>query len=76
VSTENLVPTDTGAVASFPPHVMFYAPYLTNADIGSDGNPGGPVFVAAEGTPHANCSRWSSRRHKSLSEGDRSAGER
>ena len=39
---------------------MFYAPYLTNADLGvdrnklgPDGNPSGPVFVAGEGTPHA-----------------------
>ena len=24
-----------------------------NADLGSDGNLGGPVFVAGEGTPHA-----------------------
>jgi hypothetical protein len=53
LSTENLVPDDTGLVAPFPPHVMFYAPYLTNADLGSDGNPGGPAFVAGEGTPHA-----------------------
>ena len=25
----------TGKVESFPPHVMFYAPYLTNADLGT-----------------------------------------
>ena len=31
---------------------MFHGPYLTNADLGSDGNPGGPIFVAGEGTPH------------------------
>jgi hypothetical protein len=37
----------------FPPHVMFYAPYLTNADLGADGNPAGPVFVAREGTRDA-----------------------
>jgi len=41
------------AAAPFPPHVMFYAPYLTNADLGSDGNPEGPAFVVEEGTPHA-----------------------
>jgi hypothetical protein len=28
----------TGQLQHFPPHVMFYAPNLTNADIGSDGN--------------------------------------
>jgi len=31
---------------------MFYAPYLTNADLGSVVNRG-PAFVAGEGTPHA-----------------------
>ena len=59
LSTENLVPNTKGIVAPFPPHVMFYGPYLTNADLGldgelgSDGNPVGPAFVAAEGTPYA-----------------------
>jgi len=55
LSTENVVTIDEdkGIVAPFPPHVMFYAPYLTNADLGSDGNPLGPAFVAAEGAPHA-----------------------
>jgi hypothetical protein len=53
LSMENLVPNDKGIVEPLPPHVMFYGPYLTNADLGSDGNPGGPVFVAGEGTPHA-----------------------
>ena len=55
LSTENTVTIDEekGIVAPFPPHVMFYAPYLTNADLGSDGNPGGPAFVAGEGGPHA-----------------------
>jgi hypothetical protein len=40
----------TGAVSSFPPHVMFYAPNLTNEDIGSNGTTGLP-FVAYQG-PH------------------------
>jgi hypothetical protein len=59
LSTENLVPNAKGMVVPYPPHVMFYAPYLTNAALGSsgelgpDGNPVGPAFVAAEGTPHA-----------------------
>lgn len=43
----------TGKVESFPPHVMFYAPNLTNADIGSDGNfePGLPsiAYQGAQG---------------------------
>jgi hypothetical protein len=53
LSTENLVPNEKGVVEPYPPHVMFYGPYLTNADIGSDGNQGGPAFVALEGSPHA-----------------------
>jgi hypothetical protein len=54
LSTENLVPDDNGVVAPFPPHVMFYAPYLTNADLGSEGQAGGgPAFVAGAGTPYA-----------------------
>jgi hypothetical protein len=55
LSKENVVTIDEakGIVAPFPPHVMFYGPYLTNADVGSDGNPAGPAFVAGEGSPHA-----------------------
>ena len=60
LSTENLVPNEKGIVVPFPPHVMFYAPYLTNAelgvdrtDLGPDGNPNAAAFVAGEGTPHA-----------------------
>jgi hypothetical protein len=54
LSTQNVVPDDDGVVAPFPPHVMVYAPYLTNADIGSDGQAGGgPAFVAGQGTPYA-----------------------
>ena len=60
LSTENLTPNAKGGIERFPPHVMFYGPYLTNADLGldgtlgPDGNPvGGPAFVAGEGSPHA-----------------------
>lgn len=54
LSAENYTPDDKGALVSFPPHVMFYAPYLTNADLGSDGqHGGGPAFVAGEGSPSA-----------------------
>ena len=60
LSTETLTPNEQGVIGPYPPHVMFYAPYLTNADLGvdrknldSDGNPSGPAFVAGEGTPHA-----------------------
>jgi hypothetical protein len=53
LSPENLTPLEKGKVGHFPPHLMFYAPYLTNADIGSDGNPSSPVSIVGEGTPHA-----------------------
>jgi len=55
LSSENIVVVDAekGIVAPFPPHVMFYGPYLANADLGSDGSPSGLAFVAGEGTPHA-----------------------
>ena len=53
LSTENLTPDGKGGIVHFPPHVMFYVPYLTNADLGSDGNQAGPAFVAGEGSPHA-----------------------
>lgn len=40
----------SGSIVSFPPHVMFYAPNLTNEDIGSkgDGSDGLP-FIAYQG---------------------------
>jgi len=59
LSKENLTPNAKGGVVPFPPHLMFYAPYVTNADLGlddslgPDGNPLGPAFVAGEGSPHA-----------------------
>lgn len=55
LSTENVVPdVKNGGVERFPPHVMFYAPYLTDADVGSDGEGGsGPAFMASAGGPHA-----------------------
>jgi hypothetical protein len=40
-------------VISYPPHVMIFAPYVKNADIGADfKNPWMP-WVLGEGTPHA-----------------------
>jgi hypothetical protein len=54
LSHENIVADDHGGVAPFPKHVMFYAPFLTNVDIGSEGQAGGgAAFVAAQGTPYA-----------------------
>jgi hypothetical protein len=55
LSTENRVVVDpeTGRVAPFGPHLMFYAPYLTNRDIGSRMGAGDRVFIISEGTPRA-----------------------
>jgi hypothetical protein len=54
LSRHTITPDDKGVVVPFPPHVMFYAPYMTNAELGSGGQAaGGPAFVAAEGTPFA-----------------------
>jgi len=53
LSTETVGLNEKGQLVSIAPHVMFYGPYLTNTDLGSDGNPAGPAFVAGEGTPHA-----------------------
>jgi len=46
----------TGAVEAGSPHLMFYAPYLTNADIGSRGEMYADIgvpFVIEEGSPRA-----------------------
>lgn len=47
-----------GKGETFPPHVMFYGTHLTNVDrgvdgkdVGADGSPKGPAFVAGEGSP-------------------------
>jgi hypothetical protein len=55
LSPENRVPIDDegSEIIPYRPHLMFYVPYLTNADLGSDGAPGAPVFVIGEGTPGA-----------------------
>nr|UXE44587.1 hypothetical protein Hi04_10k_c2651_00031 [uncultured bacterium] len=56
LSTQNLPPDAAGkgnAVEHFPPHVMIYAPFITNKDLGVDGSENGPLLVVGEGTPHA-----------------------
>ena len=53
LSTQNRVINEKGEVESFPPHVMFYGPFLTNADVGSDGRFTSTLFVAGEGRPDA-----------------------
>lgn len=40
-------------VIHFSPHVMFYAPYMTNRDIGSDGTDPMSPWILNEGSPHA-----------------------
>jgi hypothetical protein len=55
LSPHNVVTIDDvkRIAAPFPPHLMFYAPNVTSADLGSDGTPASPLFVVDEGTPHA-----------------------
>jgi hypothetical protein len=60
LSPHNLIPDFHGVIRPFPPHVMVYGPYMTNAELGvdntnlaPDGNPEGPAFVAGEGGPNA-----------------------
>ena len=55
MSAHNVVTVDEdkGVAVPFPPHLMFYAPNLTSADLGSDGSPTAPLFVVDEKTPHA-----------------------
>jgi hypothetical protein len=55
MSPHNVVTIDEekGLAVPFPGHLMFYAPNMTSADVGSDGTPASPLFVVDEGTPHA-----------------------
>lgn len=55
MSPHNVVTIDDEKqiAAPFPGHLMFYAPNLTSADLGSDGTPASPLFVVDEKTPHA-----------------------
>src|SRR5262249_19567880 len=55
LSPKNVVTIDEekGIVRPVGPHLMFYAPNMTSADVGSDGSPTSTVFVADEGSPHA-----------------------
>lgn len=55
LSPHNVVTIDEvkGIAVPFPGHLMFYAPNLTSADLGSDGTPASPIFVVDEKTPHA-----------------------
>jgi hypothetical protein len=55
MSPHNIVTVDEvkGVAVPFPGHLMFYAPNMTSADVGSDGTPASPLFVVDEKTPHA-----------------------
>ena len=54
LSKRNRVPVDqAGTVIPYRPHLMFYAPYLTTADLGVEMGPGIPAFVINEGMPSA-----------------------
>jgi hypothetical protein len=55
LSPHNVVTVDEekGVAVPFPPHLMFYAPNMTSADLGSDGSPTSPIFVVDEKSPHA-----------------------
>jgi hypothetical protein len=54
LSRENRVPVDEkGTVRPYRAHVMFYVPYLTNADVGGSFEGKSPIFVVNEGTAGA-----------------------
>lgn len=55
LSPHNVVTIDEekGVAAPFAPHLMFYAPNMSSADVGSGGAPTPPVFIVDERTPHA-----------------------
>jgi hypothetical protein len=52
LSTENYV-FNGQRVIKYHPHVMFYAPYMTNADIGANGKDPNAPWILNEGSPHA-----------------------
>lgn len=52
LSTENDV-FNGERVIRYHPHVMSYAPYLTNADISADGKDPNAPWILNEGSPHA-----------------------
>lgn len=52
LSKENLV-FNGSKVIGYPPHVMIFAPYVTNKDIGADFKSPWMPWVLGEGSPHA-----------------------
>jgi len=53
LSERNRVPIGPETVIPYQPHVMFYAPHLTNTDLGGSMQGESPVFVINEGKPYA-----------------------
>ena len=53
LSKHNRVPVGPEQVIHYRPHVMFYAPYLTNKDFGGDMQGKSPIFLINEGLPSA-----------------------
>ena len=53
LSERNRVPVGPDRVIPYRPHVMFYAPDLTNEDVGGDLQGKSPVCVIKEGQPSA-----------------------
>jgi hypothetical protein len=59
LSNANTVPNEKGEHVPYVPHVMFFGTHLSNADLGvgkelgPDGQPIGPAYVAGEGSPYA-----------------------
>ncbi|MEM7051710.1 MAG: hypothetical protein AAF604_18730 [Acidobacteriota bacterium] len=51
LSPNNRVPVAPDRVISYGAHVMFYAPYMTNEDIGGDPRGKSPVFMVNSGRP-------------------------
>lgn len=51
LSPRNRVPIAPDQVIPYRPHVMFYAPYLTDADVGGDMDGASPVFMINAGRP-------------------------
>lgn len=53
LSCENWVPVSATQAIPYPPHIMFYVPNLTSADIGGNSQDPWMPFVVDEGSPHA-----------------------
>jgi hypothetical protein len=57
-----VVDEDKRIVAPYPPHLMFLAPYMTNADLGSDGSRTGLRRQRGKSSRPHNSSYWGAHR--------------